>query len=46
MSFFPHDEDRTGVFLGRIWSPEARGPSVVTLRDGFVVDITGAAAPT
>ena len=46
MSFFPQDEDRTGVFVGRIWSPEAGGPSVVTLRDGLVVDITDAAAPT
>jgi len=35
-----------GVFLGRIWSPEAQGPSVVTIRDGMVVDITSKQAPT
>ncbi|MFH1797067.1 MAG: fumarylacetoacetate hydrolase family protein [Pseudomonadota bacterium] len=46
MSFFAHDEDRGGVFVGRVWSPEAGGPSVVTVRDGVVVDITASAAPT
>jgi|GEM_PF-6559481 len=35
-----------GVFLGRIWSPQAGGPSVVTIRDGAVVDITSRQAPT
>ena len=35
-----------GVFLGRIWSPEAGGPSVVTIRDGAGVDITSSRAPT
>ena len=35
-----------GVFIGRIWSPEAQGPSVVTVRDGSVVDITSKQAPT
>jgi fumarylacetoacetate (FAA) hydrolase family protein len=35
-----------GVFIGRIWSPEAEGPCVVTLRDGSVVDITSKAAPS
>jgi fumarylacetoacetate (FAA) hydrolase family protein len=35
-----------GVYLGRIWSPEARGPSVVTIRGEEVVDITSRAAPT
>lgn len=35
-----------GVFIGRIWSPEAGGPSVVTIRDGAVVDITSKQAPT
>lgn len=38
--------DRDGVFLGRIWSPEAAGPSVVTLREGRLVDITSREAPT
>jgi fumarylacetoacetate (FAA) hydrolase family protein len=35
-----------GVFVGRIWSPEVQGPSVVTLRDGKIVDITSKQAPT
>lgn len=35
-----------GIFIGRIWSPEVQGPSVVTLRDGKIVDITSKAAPT
>ena len=34
-----------GLFLGRIWSPAVQGPSVVTLRDGAVVDITAPGAP-
>lgn len=35
-----------GLWLGRVWLPEVQGPSVVTLRDGVLVDITGAVAPT
>jgi fumarylacetoacetate (FAA) hydrolase family protein len=35
-----------GVFIGRIWSPETNGPSVVTIRDGSIVDITSKQAPT
>ena len=46
MNFFPHESERNGIFVGRIWSPEAEGPCVVTLRDGVVVDITSRAAPT
>ncbi|MCA8881395.1 MAG: fumarylacetoacetate hydrolase family protein [Rhodobacteraceae bacterium] len=42
---FP-DADRNGLFVGRMWSPEAGGPAVVTLRDGALVDITSRAAPT
>jgi fumarylacetoacetate (FAA) hydrolase family protein len=34
-----------GTLIGRIWDPEAAGPSVVALRDGRVVDITSRAAP-
>jgi fumarylacetoacetate (FAA) hydrolase family protein len=34
-----------GLFLGRVWR-KGIGPCVVTLRDGQVVDITTAAAPT
>ncbi len=35
----------TGSLLGRVWNPEAEGPSVVTIREGIVVDITSKAAP-
>ncbi|WP_227267989.1 fumarylacetoacetate hydrolase family protein [Roseobacter weihaiensis] len=35
-----------GCFVGRIWHPELRGPSLVCLRDGAAIDITTAAAPT
>ena len=35
-----------GVYVGRIWLPAAGGPSVVTIRDGSVVDITSKNAPT
>ncbi len=35
-----------GCLVGRVWSPDAGGPSVVTLRDGELVDITALAAPT
>ncbi len=45
MSFFPHDRDRDGVFLGRIWSPQERGPAVVTVHKTMVLDITAPAAP-
>lgn len=45
MSFFTGGEEREGTFIGRIWSPEAQGPCVVTLRDGAVVDITSKQAP-
>ncbi len=34
-----------GTFVGRMWRPEAAGPSVVTVRDGVVVDITSPEAP-
>ncbi len=46
MEFFDHDRDFGGTFVGRIWSPDAAGPSIVTLREGMVVDITAAGAPT
>ena len=35
----------TGTWLGRIWDPVAAGPSVVTVRDGQVHDITSVTAP-
>lgn len=45
MTFFPHDQDKDGIFVGRIWSPVSEGPSVVTIRDGMVTDITLKEAP-
>ncbi|MGO7375678.1 fumarylacetoacetate hydrolase family protein [Rhizobium ruizarguesonis] len=35
-----------GLFVGRIWNPEVQGPSIVTLREGMLVDITSREAPT
>ncbi|PDT01299.1 fumarylacetoacetate hydrolase [Rhizobium chutanense] len=35
-----------GLFVGRVWNPEVAGPSVVTLREGLLVDITSCEAPT
>lgn len=35
-----------GLFVGRIWNPEAGGPSIVTIRDGKLWDITSREAPT
>ncbi|NKJ94320.1 fumarylacetoacetate hydrolase [Rhizobium leguminosarum bv. viciae] len=35
-----------GLFVGRIWNPEAEGPSIVTLREGMLVDITSRETPT
>ena len=34
-----------GTLIGRIWDPVAGGPSVVTVRDGRVIDITARHAP-
>ena len=38
--------ERPALLLGRAWLPSADGPVVVTVRDGQVVDITAAVAPT
>ncbi|MBB2753068.1 UNVERIFIED_ORG: fumarylacetoacetate (FAA) hydrolase family protein [Rhizobium aethiopicum] len=35
-----------GLFVGRVWSPEVGGPSVVVLREGALVDITSRETPT
>jgi fumarylacetoacetate (FAA) hydrolase family protein len=35
-----------GLFLGRAWNPGVSGPSIVTIREGAVVDITSSEAPT
>ncbi len=35
-----------GLFVGRAWNPDVAGPSIVTLRDGTLVDISSAETPT
>jgi len=35
-----------GLFVGRVWRPELGGPSVVTVREGRVIDITCREFPT
>ncbi|ARM90761.1 fumarylacetoacetate hydrolase protein (plasmid) [Rhizobium sp. CIAT894] len=35
-----------GLFVGRVWNPKVAGPSIVTLRDGMLIDITSREAPT
>ena len=35
----PQDHERA-VLVGRVWHPGARGPSIVAVRDGQLVDIT------
>jgi fumarylacetoacetate (FAA) hydrolase family protein len=37
---------KDGLFVGRVWRADLKGPSVVTLRDGRVIDITCRAFPT
>ena len=39
------DGGRPASLLGRAWLPAVDGPSVVTVRDGIVIDITSAKAP-
>lgn len=47
MSQSPLDATASGgLFVGRAWNPNVAGPSIVTLRDGALVDITSADAPT
>lgn len=36
MSFLPEN----GILLGRVWNAAVQGPSIVTIRDGDVMDIT------
>ena len=38
-------DDESGIWLGRVFLPEAGGPAVVTLRGGDVYDITSRIAP-
>ena len=41
-----HSIPSQGTLLGRIWQPSVNGPSVVTLRDDRVIDITSQKAAT
>jgi fumarylacetoacetate (FAA) hydrolase family protein len=41
----PAEADR-GLFVTRVWNPEAAGPSIVVLRGDELVDITSPDAPT
>ncbi len=45
MTRLNEETEARGLFLGRVWNPQVEGPSVVTLRDGAVVDITSRTAP-
>ncbi|WP_417669494.1 fumarylacetoacetate hydrolase family protein [Roseibium sp.] len=38
--------DANGLYIGRVWNAAVQGPSVVTVRDGQLVDITSKSAPT
>ncbi|MBW6422133.1 fumarylacetoacetate hydrolase family protein [Rhizobium sp. XQZ8] len=40
------DTTINGLFVGRVWNPAVSGPSLVTLRDGKLIDITSREAPT
>lgn len=35
-----------GIFVGRVWQPEKKGPSLVVLRDGDVFDLTSKSIAT
>jgi len=35
-----------GLFVGRVWNPKVSGPSIVTIHDGQLIDITSRDAPT
>lgn len=41
-----HDVFASGTFVGRVWDPSIAGPSLVTIRDGELIDITSKATPT
>jgi fumarylacetoacetate (FAA) hydrolase family protein len=38
--------ERHGTFVGRVWRPDLRGPSVIALRGDTVFDISSRQAPT
>jgi fumarylacetoacetate (FAA) hydrolase family protein len=35
-----------GTFIGRVWRSDLNGPSLATVRDGVLVDVTSGEAPT
>lgn len=37
---------KQGTFVGRVWRDDVGGPSLVTVRDNAIVDITSRSAPT
>ncbi|ABL72724.1 fumarylacetoacetate hydrolase family protein [Paracoccus denitrificans] len=39
-------DDPSGLWLGRVWLPQAAGPAVVTLRNGNLVEVTAPGAAT
>ena len=43
--FLPKDHQRA-TLVGRAYLPDAKGPAVVTIVDGRVIDITSSDAPT
>lgn len=42
----PQGESQSGVWVGRVWDEGAGGPSVVTVREGVLVDVTSPEVPT
>jgi len=45
MSGILSELEQSGLFLGRVWNATAEGPSVITLREDLVVDISSRSAP-
>ena len=45
LNILPTDHAKASL-VGRIWSPDAAGPSIVRIENGEVFDITGTKAPT
>ena len=45
LNILPTDHAKASL-VGRIWSPDAAGPSIVRIENGEVFDITNATAPT
>lgn len=41
----PLNLDANGLYVGRVWNPSVQGPSIVTVRDNQVYDITSKGCP-